>query len=85
MAVHKQVDHMVKKAEETIDRAKEQLQLGKRLEPGNPVDYAEAQASLVEMSEELDALIRSATPEQRDRLQRVQQRIRQTMNEMILK
>lgn len=85
MAVHKQVDFMLKKAQETIDQANEQLQLARRLEQGDPAKYSEAQLALEEVSEEIDALIRSSTPEQRDRLHRTMQQIRQKMNEMILK
>lgn len=85
MATHEQVETYLQKAQETIQQAEEQLKDAKRVQPGDPVKYAEAQSQLVEMSEELDAIIRSATPEQRDQLNRAQQRIRQMQNDMILK
>lgn len=85
MAVHKQVDEIVKKAQKVIDDANEQIDLAKRVEPGDPEKYKEAQLALEEISEEIHALIQSASREQKDRLERTLQRIRQTMNEMILK
>lgn len=85
MAVHKQVDMMVNKAKMAIDEAKEQINKANRLEQGDLGEFTEAQMALEEISEELDALYRSATREQKDRLQRAMQQIRQTMNEMILR
>lgn len=85
VAVHKQVDMMVNKAKMAIDEAKEQINKANRLEQGDLGEFTEAQMALEEISEELDALYRSATREQKDRLQRAMQQIRQTMNEMILR
>lgn len=85
VAVHKQVDMMVNKAKMAIDEAKEQINKVNRLEQGDLGEFTEAQMALEEISEELDALYRSATREQKDRLQRAMQQIRQTMNEMILR
>ncbi|MCK0472064.1 DUF2524 family protein [Halalkalibacter sp. APA_J-10(15)] len=48
-------------------------------------DYIQTQENLQAMHNELDTLIRTATPEQREELTRKQQQIRQLQNHMILK
>ncbi|UOE92284.1 DUF2524 family protein [Alkalihalobacillus sp. LMS39] len=85
MAIHEQVNQFVEKANETIELAQQQLDLAKRVEAGDPEDYSEAQLKLEEINDELNSLIRSATPEQRDQLHRAQQRVSQMQNNMILK
>ena len=85
MAIHEQVNECVAKADQIIIHAREQLDQARQVQEGDPVKYSEAQLQLEQMEEELDALIRSATPEQRYQLQRAQQRVREMQNDMILK
>ncbi|MBU8907307.1 DUF2524 family protein [Desertibacillus haloalkaliphilus] len=85
MATHEQIEFYLEKVNQTISHAEEQLQQAKQVQPGDPVDYAEAQGQLTKVDEELEQILRSATPEQREQLERAQQRLRQTQNHMILR
>ncbi|WP_209122648.1 DUF2524 family protein [Alkalihalobacillus sp. BA299] len=84
MAIHQQVDFFLLKANEVIEQAQEQLNLGMQVQEGDAADYSNAQQQLEEIHQEIEALSRSATAEQRDQLERAQQRIRQMQNQMIL-
>ncbi|OLO42514.1 hypothetical protein BTR23_00405 [Alkalihalophilus pseudofirmus] len=84
MAIHQQVDFYLLKANEVIEQAQEQLNLGMQVQEGDAADYSNAQQQLEDILQEIDAISRSATAEQRDQLGRAQQRIRQMQNQMIL-
>ncbi len=84
VAIHQQVDFFLLKANEVIEQAQEQLNLGMQVQEGDAADYSNAQQQLEEIHQEIEALSRSATAEQRDQLERAQQRIRQMQNQMIL-
>ncbi|WP_078553331.1 DUF2524 family protein [Bacillus alkalicellulosilyticus] len=85
MATHDQINYYVEKVSETIDYAQKQLDDFQRVEHGNSEEYTNAQLQLEEINQELDSIIRSATPEQREQLNRAQQRLRQMQNHMILR
>ncbi|MFV8828308.1 DUF2524 family protein [Alkalihalobacterium sp. APHAB7] len=84
MAIHQQVDFYLLKANQVIEQAQEQLSLGMQVQEGDAAEYTNAQQKLEEISQEIEALSRSATAEQRDQLGRAQQRLRQMQNQMIL-
>jgi len=85
MAIHEQVNQCVARAEESIVFAREQLTEARKVQAGDPEKYTEAQMELERREEEIDDLLRSATPEQRYELERAAQRIREMQNDMILK
>ncbi|WP_216829192.1 DUF2524 family protein [Alkalihalobacterium elongatum] len=84
MAIHQQVDFYLLKANEVIEQAQEQLNLGMQVQEGDDADYTTAQQQLEDINQEIEAISRSATAEQREQLGRAQQRIRQMQNQMIL-
>ncbi len=67
-----------------MEEAEAQLDNSKRVQPGDPVDFTEAQRHLQEVHLELEKLMISANAEQRDQLVRVEQQIHQLQNRMIL-
>ncbi|WP_157800991.1 DUF2524 family protein [Bacillus solitudinis] len=85
MTERTQLKEFLQKAEETLEVAQKALDDAHRVQPGDPSEYSHAQLQLEEISDELDALIHAATPEQRYELTRTQQQIRQLQNHMILK
>ncbi|NEU31205.1 YtzC family protein [bacterium LRH843] len=85
MAEMKQVEQWLDKARETIDHAEQVFEDSQRVQVGDPEDYLSAQMQLEEVNSHLDALVRAATPEQRDQLIRTQQQLRQIQNHMILR
>lgn len=85
MAERKIVAEWLEKAEETIEQAKQTFDNSQRVQPGDPDEYIEAQRHLEEMSIELDVIMRAATKEQRNQLNRTQQQLRQLQNHFILR
>ncbi|TWI58924.1 DUF2524 family protein [Halalkalibacter nanhaiisediminis] len=85
MAERKIVAEWLEKAEEIIEQAKQTFDNSQRVQPGDPDEYIEAQRHLEEMSIELDVIMRAATKEQRNQLNRTQQQLRQLQNHFILR
>jgi hypothetical protein len=85
MANRDQMDECMEKAEGIIEAAQKVFDDARRVQPGTDEEYTNAQMMLEEISGELDDVLRAATPEQRDQLNRKQQQIRQLQNHMILR
>ncbi|WP_100372758.1 DUF2524 family protein [Bacillus sp. FJAT-45037] len=85
MANRDQLDMCLEKAEATLMAAQKVFDDSRRVQPGTEEEYTNAQLMLEEMGEELDDLLRAATPQQRDQLNRKQQQLRQLQNHMIIK
>ncbi|WP_347550235.1 DUF2524 family protein [Pseudalkalibacillus hwajinpoensis] len=85
MSTYRKVEEMLKNAHELVEYADEQLQLATRQESVvTDKGYTETQQLLERMSIELDKMIHSANPEQRDALSRAQQQIQDCQNDFIL-
>ncbi|SDY88873.1 Protein of unknown function [Evansella caseinilytica] len=74
----------VEEIQETMTAAEEQLLEAQRQQPGDPEAFTKAQQQLEAANLELEKMIHSADREQRDQLQRLQQRVQQLQNRMIL-
>ncbi len=85
MTERRQVAEWMKKADLILERAEQVSANSRKLEPEEPDYYSACQTQLEEISEEISALIRAATVEQRYELTRKQQQIRQMQNQMVLK
>ncbi|MED1601788.1 MULTISPECIES: YtzC family protein [Alkalihalophilus] len=85
MANREQMESCMEKAESVIEQVQKVFDDARRVQPGTDEEYTNAQMMLEEMSGELDDVLRAATPEQREALNRKQQQIRQLQNNMILK
>ncbi|WP_096188681.1 DUF2524 family protein [Evansella halocellulosilytica] len=70
--------------EHVMMNAEEQLSASKKVQPGDPNEFTEAQLQLEAANIELEKILNSATAEQRDQLIRLQQQIHQLQNRMIL-
>lgn len=70
--------------EHVMMNAEEQLAASKKVQPGDPNEFTEAQLQLEAANIELEKILNSATAEQRDQLIRLQQQIHQLQNRMIL-
>ena len=78
------LEDAMKEIQHVMTYAEEQLIESKRVEPGNPDDFTNAQLQLEQANMEVETLLKSAAQEQRDDLFRLQQRIHQLQNKMIL-
>lgn len=85
MTERKQVEEWMEKALETMEYAKQVHEDSMRVEQGDPDDYIDAQQQLEQVNGHLDALLRVATPEQREQLTRTQQQLRQIQNQLIVR
>lgn len=70
--------------EQVISHAEAQLIESKRQEPTNEESFTQSQMMLEEVNMQLEKMIQSTQIEQRDRLIRLQQRVQQLQNRMIL-
>ncbi|MBM7094600.1 MULTISPECIES: DUF2524 family protein [Alteribacter] len=84
MTNYNQMDQFITEIRTVMEEAETQLDNSRRVNPGDPADFADAQRHLQEVHLELEKMIRSANPEQRDQLIRVEQQIHQLQNRMIL-
>ncbi|WP_161524710.1 DUF2524 family protein [Alteribacter lacisalsi] len=84
MANYNQMEELIAEIRTVMDDAQAQLDDARRVNPGSPGDFLEAQQHLEEVHLELEKIIQSANPEQRDQLLRVEQQIHQLQNRMIL-
>ncbi|UCZ54828.1 YtzC family protein [Bacillus shivajii] len=74
----------INEIEHVMTNAEEQLTASKKVQPGDPNEFSEAQLQLEAANMELEKILRSATAEQRDQLLRLQQQVHQLQNRMIL-
>ncbi|WP_169720877.1 DUF2524 family protein [Alteribacter aurantiacus] len=84
MANYNQMEEFITEIRSVMDEAQIQLDNSRRVNPGDPADFSDAQRHLNDVHIELEKMIRSASPEQRDQLLRVEQQIHQLQNRMIL-
>ncbi len=84
MATHEQVKEQLQQVNEIMQFAESQLNAARQVQGGDELKYDEAQQQLEQMNLQIERLISSATPEQRDQLFRAQQRVNQMQNKMIL-
>lgn len=84
MATHDQVRTHLQQVDEVLQLAEEQLNAAKQMQGGDELQFSEAQQQLEQTNIQLERLITSATPEQRDQLFRAQQQLNQMQNKMIL-
>jgi hypothetical protein len=84
MGTRSQVQLQIEEAVKAIDFAKEQLNMAQRQEPQTDmVHFTEAQQNLEQVYQEIDHLLNSVPPEQRDLLQRTRTQVLQTQDQMI--
>ncbi len=84
MATHDQVRQQLQQVDEILQFAEEQLNSAKQVQGGDELKYDEAQQQLEELNMQIERILSSATPEQRDQLFRAQQQVNQMQNKMIL-
>ena len=84
MATHDQVKIQLQQVDETLQFAEEQLNNEKQMQGGDEIKYDEAQQQLEQLNMQIERMLASATPEQRDQLFRAQQQVNQMQNKMIL-
>lgn len=84
MATHDQVRQQLQQVDEIVQLAEEQLNSAKQVQGGDELKYDEAQQQLEQVNMQIERLLKSATPEQRDQLFRAQQQVNQMQNKMIL-
>lgn len=84
MATHDQVRQQLQQVDEILQFAEEQLNSAKQVQGGDELKYDEAQQQLEQLNMQIERLVTSATPEQRDQLFRAQQQVNQMQNKMIL-
>lgn len=85
LSTYRKLEEMLKNAHELVEYADEQLQLATKQQSAiTDNSYSETQQLLEQMSGELDKMIHSANPEQRDALNRAQQQIQDRQNNFIL-
>lgn len=84
MATHDQVRQQLQQVDEILQFAEGQLNSAKQVQGGDELKYDEAQQQLEQINMQIERLLASATPEQRDQLFRAQQQVNQMQNKMIL-
>lgn len=84
MATHDQVRSHLQQVDEVLQAAEEQLNAYKQVQGGDEVQFSATQQQLEQTNIQLERLLISATPEQRDQLFRAQQQLNQMQNKMIL-
>jgi hypothetical protein len=84
MATHDQVRQQLQQVDEILQFAEGQLNSAKQVQGGDELKFDEAQQQLEQVNMQIERLLTSATPEQRDQLFRAQQQVNQMQNKMIL-
>ncbi|MCT8138942.1 DUF2524 family protein [Anaerobacillus sp. CMMVII] len=84
MGTHDQIRLQLQRVDEILQFAESQLNSAKQVQGGDELKYDEAQQQLEQMNMQIERLLMSATPEQRDLLTRAQQQVHQMQNKMIL-
>lgn len=84
MATHEQVKLMLQKVDEILQFAEGELNSYKQVQGGDELKFDEAQQQLEQVNMQIERLLASATPEQRDQLFRGRQQVNQLQNKMIL-
>ncbi|WNF38081.1 DUF2524 family protein [Bacillaceae bacterium IKA-2] len=84
MGTHEKIKMMLEKIDEILQLAEGELTSYKQVQGGDELKFDEAQQQLEQVNMQIERLLSSATPEQRDQLLRGQQQINQMQNKMIL-
>ncbi|KFN03134.1 DUF2524 family protein [Bacillus clarus] len=84
MAERQSLEAYITQAEQAIEYAKEQLDLGMRQEHYNTMEYSDAQLQLEQAYNDLQVMQRHANDEQREQLNRARMAIRQLQHQMII-
>ncbi|MBP3950647.1 DUF2524 family protein [Bacillus suaedae] len=85
MTERSHLKQFLEKVDMTMEQAEAIFDESQKIESVDEQEYIQTQTQLEELHGELEGLIRAATPEQREELNRTQQQIRQLQNHMILK
>lgn len=84
MAERQSLESYITQAEQAVEYAKEQLDLGMRQEHYNTMEYSDAQLQLEQAYNELQTMQQHANDEQREQLNRARMAIRQLQHQMII-
>ncbi|PGX49165.1 hypothetical protein COE12_24545 [Bacillus anthracis] len=84
MAERQSLESYITQAEQAVEYAKEQLDLGMRQEHYNTMEYSDAQLQLEQAYNDLQTMQQHANDEQREQLNRVRMAIRQLQHQMII-
>lgn len=85
MSTYRKLEEMLKNADELVEYANEQLQKATQVQPGiTDKEYTQTQQLLEQMAIDIDKMLHSATPEQRDALTRARQQVQDKQNDFIL-
>ncbi|AWC30219.1 YtzC family protein [Bacillus cytotoxicus] len=84
MAERQSLEAYITQAEQAMEYAKEQLDIGSRQEHYNTMEYSDAQLKLEQAYNDLQVMQQHANDEQREQLNRVRMAIRQLQHQMII-
>ncbi|MGG0292470.1 YtzC family protein [Bacillus pacificus] len=84
MAERQSLESYITQAEQAMEYAKEQLNLGMRQEHYNTMEYSDAQLQLEQAYNDLQTMQQHANDEQREQLNRARMAIRQLQHQMII-
>ncbi|AAS43792.1 MULTISPECIES: YtzC family protein [Bacillus] len=84
MAERQSLESYITQAEQAVEYAKEQLNLGMRQEHYNTMEYSDAQLQLEQAYNDLQTMQQHANDEQREQLNRARMAIRQLQHQMII-
>lgn len=84
MAERQSLESYITQAEQALEYAKEQLDLGMRQEHYNTMEYSDAQLQLEQAYNDLQTMQQHANDEQREQLNRARMAIRQLQHQMII-
>ncbi|PEK95414.1 YtzC family protein [Bacillus mycoides] len=84
MAERQSLEEYITQAEQAVEYAKEQLDLGMRQEHYNTMEYSDAQLQLEQAYNDLQTMQQHANDEQREQLNRARMAIRQLQHQMII-
>ncbi|PDY93083.1 YtzC family protein [Bacillus toyonensis] len=84
MAERQSLESYITQAEQAVEYAKEQLDLGMRQEHYNTMEYSDAQLQLEQAYNDLQTMQQHANDEQREQLNRARMVIRQLQHQMII-
>ncbi|WNF38193.1 DUF2524 family protein [Bacillaceae bacterium IKA-2] len=83
MLQKEQVDHYLIKSKDTIEKAHKELLDVKLIQKNDPTEFPFLMNQLVEIDQEINDLLASASDEQRKQLEEAQQILRETKTIMI--
>ena len=84
MAERQSLESYITQAEQAVEYAKEQLDLGMGQEHYNTMEYSDAQLQLEQAYNDLQTMQQHANDEQREQLNRARMAIRQLQHQMII-